>query len=121
MAFLRRAKQAHRNKQHDSHGKSGNHKAVADPGPKDERRGQTRAEHHNTFEQAHPACRPDAPMRKSNGAHPALYPADDHGTIGAAKSERVGQRDIDLEVTRLIGTVIQITLRVLIEDIDRRG
>src|SRR5450759_2829194 len=44
--------------------------------------------------------------------------AERDGPVGAAKPERVGQRDIDLHFSSAIGCVIQITSRVLVEDVD---
>ena len=41
-------------------------------------------------------------------------------TVGTTKSEVVLQGDIDLHLPGLVGAVIKIAVRVLIEDVDRR-
>ena len=47
----------------------------------------------------------------------------DHRTVGTAKTEGVRQSDINLHIARSIGAVVEIALRVLVEDVDggRRG
>src|SRR5690606_40899863 len=50
-----------------------------------------------------------------------LDSSDNHAAVGPAKTKRIGQRNIDLKIAGLIGAIIQITLWILIEDIDGRG
>lgn len=45
-------------------------------------------------------------------------PPEDQRAVGAAKSEIVLQGDLDLELTRRVGAIVEIAFRVLIEDID---
>src|SRR5450631_3767301 len=46
--------------------------------------------------------------------------AERDGPVGAAKPERVGQRDIDFYFPSAVGCVIQIARRILVEDVDGR-
>src|SRR3546814_17527431 len=48
----------------------------------------------------------------------SLEPPHYHGAVGAAKAEGIRQGDIDLHFARFIGAVVQIALRILIEDIN---
>jgi len=47
-------------------------------------------------------------------------PLEDQGAVRSAETERILERDADLQVTRGVGAVIEIALRILVEDIDRR-
>ena len=40
------------------------------------------------------------------------------GAVGAAKAKVVFHSNVDVEVTRGVGAVVQIALRVLVEDVD---
>ena len=42
---------------------------------------------------------------------------EDQAAVGATKPEIVLNGNIDVHITRSIGTVVQITLRILVEDI----
>jgi hypothetical protein len=46
---------------------------------------------------------------------------EQQGAVGATKAEVVLQRRLDLHGPRLIGAVIQVALRVLVEDVDGGG
>lgn len=51
-----------------------------------------------------------------------LEALEDQRPVGAAKAEIILQGDIDLHLPCRIGTVVQITLRILVENINgRRG
>lgn len=54
------------------------------------------------------------------GTSKSLYPLEHQRAVGAAEPERVLQRNVNTHVARGIGAVIEITLRVLLEDVDRR-
>src|SRR5690606_22279642 len=45
-------------------------------------------------------------------------PANGHGAVGAAETEGIGNRHVDLHVPRLVGAVIQVAFRILVEDVD---
>ncbi len=56
--------------------------------------------------------------RASNDAQRSDF-GENQGTVGTAKAERIFYCDIDRHLTRLVGAVIEIAARILIEDIDR--
>ena len=47
-------------------------------------------------------------------------PPEGQRAVGAAESEIVLQGDIDLDLTRHVGAIVEIAFRVLLEDIDGR-
>ena len=49
-----------------------------------------------------------------------LDPLEDTGCVGATEAERIGNGDVNLHFSCLIGAVIEITRFILIEDIDGR-
>eukprot|EP01022_Parablepharisma_sp_SALTPOND_P036185 TRINITY_DN979_c0_g7_i1.p1 TRINITY_DN979_c0_g7~~TRINITY_DN979_c0_g7_i1.p1 ORF type:complete len:1344 (+),score=262.78 TRINITY_DN979_c0_g7_i1:3504-7535(+) len=49
-----------------------------------------------------------------------LHLADDQGAVGSPETEGVLHGNIDLHVPRLVGAVIQIAFRILVEDVHRR-
>lgn len=55
-----------------------------------------------------------------HGTSKSLYPLEHQRAVGAAEPERVLQRNVNTHLARSIGTVVEITLRVLVEDVDRR-
>src|SRR3546814_14174758 len=44
-------------------------------------------------------------------------PANGHGAVGAAKTEGIGNRQVDLHVPRLVGAVVAVAFGVLVEDV----
>src|SRR5690606_11052837 len=56
--------------------------------------------------QARPIARSEAPHQ--------------HRAVGAAETEGIGQRHVDLQVARLVGAVVQVAFGILVEEIDGR-
>jgi hypothetical protein len=55
-----------------------------------------------------------------HGTSKSLYPLEHQRAVGAAESERVLQRNVNTHVARGIGAVVEITLGILVEDVDGR-
>lgn len=55
---------------------------------------------------------------ENQGPH-ALNAFEDQGPVGAAKTEIVFDRHVNLQVPRGVGAVVQVAFGILIKDIDR--
>ena len=55
-----------------------------------------------------------------HGTSKSLYPLEHQRAVGAAEPERVLQRNVNTHVARGSGTVVEIALGVLVENVDRR-
>jgi hypothetical protein len=55
-----------------------------------------------------------------HGTSKFLYPLEHQRAVGAAEPERVLQRNVNTHVACGISAVVEITLGVLVEDVDRR-
>src|SRR5690606_11380076 len=47
--------------------------------------------------------------------------SNQHRAVGAAKTEGIGQRHVDLHVARLVGAIVQVAFGILVEQVDGRG
>ena len=65
------------------------------------------------------ACR--KPFQRVDSSEPTLLQAlEDEGAVGAAEAEVVLHGHVDLHVARRVGAIVQVALRILVEDVDGR-
>lgn len=55
-----------------------------------------------------------------HGTSKSLYPLKHQRAVGAAEAERVLHRNVNTHIARGVGTVVEVTLGVLVKNVDRR-